>query len=504
MGKLKSKKGITLIALIITIIVMLILVGVTVSVSLNGGLFKTAKQATDNTQLETDKEELFALAIGAIGNNGKVNFEKLNGSLGNKFTIKDGMYVSKSNNSFKVLENGTVEYIETVEKLQEKYEFAYYSKLSSAIADVNNNAIGVNADSNKEEATAGIYTNNGKTYVVLIKDTTENDKIIISKDLTLNLGGNTLNFTSSGIDTVNNNNNTIVIDGNLDGSTISCIGTHTTAIAAIQVRGGNNITIDSVTLNTVAENCVAHGVYLPAYSENPSNCVISDCNINVSTATSNKAYGIANHGNLTVTDSTVKAYSNYNRNESGGFAAVSQGISTADTSSTVLYNCNVMGTHSGVQSKGTLIVDGGIYEGVGYGGICFFGAETTSYVQNAILRECEMPEGYESNCEHEDEGFRIGGNVGINVTVYMDNCDIYGSKQPIVLKGGQNNKLYISNSKVNLNPTWGIRVDNNTHRLYIGRGNNFTKENIDILNSTITTEDIEQIVINTNEEYKKR
>ena len=40
---LKNKKGITLIALIITIIVMLILVGVTVATISDGGLFQKAK-----------------------------------------------------------------------------------------------------------------------------------------------------------------------------------------------------------------------------------------------------------------------------------------------------------------------------------------------------------------------------------------------------------------------------------------------------------------------------
>ena len=46
----KKEKGITLIALIITIIVMLILVGVSVTVALNGGLFSTAERATADTQ----------------------------------------------------------------------------------------------------------------------------------------------------------------------------------------------------------------------------------------------------------------------------------------------------------------------------------------------------------------------------------------------------------------------------------------------------------------------
>ena len=46
---MKGQKGITLIALIITIIVMLILVGVSVTVALNGNLFETAKEARGRT-----------------------------------------------------------------------------------------------------------------------------------------------------------------------------------------------------------------------------------------------------------------------------------------------------------------------------------------------------------------------------------------------------------------------------------------------------------------------
>ena len=46
MKKLKTQKGITLIALVITIIVMLILVAVTISMAINGGLFEKAGKAT--------------------------------------------------------------------------------------------------------------------------------------------------------------------------------------------------------------------------------------------------------------------------------------------------------------------------------------------------------------------------------------------------------------------------------------------------------------------------
>jgi len=64
MQKVKTQKGITLIALIITIIVMLILVGVSVTVALNGGLFNTAQNAKEQTEVERDEE--LALSDGII------------------------------------------------------------------------------------------------------------------------------------------------------------------------------------------------------------------------------------------------------------------------------------------------------------------------------------------------------------------------------------------------------------------------------------------------------
>jgi len=107
-----SQKGITLIALIITIIVMLILVGVSVTVALDGGLFSTAKNATGKTQLELEKEQLLELAMGAIGDNGKVDTEKLDAAVlaDGKFTkTDDRTYKSeKSGNTFTVSDYGSV------------------------------------------------------------------------------------------------------------------------------------------------------------------------------------------------------------------------------------------------------------------------------------------------------------------------------------------------------------------------------------------------------------
>jgi len=66
---MKKQNGITLIALVITIIVMLILVGVSVTVALNGGLFTTAKDAVNETKIKRDEE--LKLSEGKVQINGE-------------------------------------------------------------------------------------------------------------------------------------------------------------------------------------------------------------------------------------------------------------------------------------------------------------------------------------------------------------------------------------------------------------------------------------------------
>lgn len=58
---MKGQKGITLVALIITIIVMLILVGVSISVALNGGIFTQGGDASRKTK-QAQISEAAALA----------------------------------------------------------------------------------------------------------------------------------------------------------------------------------------------------------------------------------------------------------------------------------------------------------------------------------------------------------------------------------------------------------------------------------------------------------
>ena len=86
MKKLKTQNGITLIALVITIIVMLILVAVTISMAINGGLFEKAGKATGDTRNAMDAEQ--QLADGRIQIAGKV-YESIDDYLAGKEAVLD-------------------------------------------------------------------------------------------------------------------------------------------------------------------------------------------------------------------------------------------------------------------------------------------------------------------------------------------------------------------------------------------------------------------------------
>ncbi len=67
---LKGQKGITLVALVITIIILLILAGVTISLTLGeNGLFKTAQNAGKNYVNAARQEENFANDAQSLINN---------------------------------------------------------------------------------------------------------------------------------------------------------------------------------------------------------------------------------------------------------------------------------------------------------------------------------------------------------------------------------------------------------------------------------------------------
>ncbi len=109
-----NNNGITLIALIITIIVMLILVGVTINVALNGGLFTKARQATSDYQYQEDYEILQAAVVASLDENLQIpNAETLQNNLPSGWSVTGedaGPFTATSPNGnvFTVDKDGTI------------------------------------------------------------------------------------------------------------------------------------------------------------------------------------------------------------------------------------------------------------------------------------------------------------------------------------------------------------------------------------------------------------
>ena len=104
-------KGITLIALIITIILMLILLGVTVTGAIRGGIFSTTKQATSETQKAIDRQELQEIVIiESRKGSSEMDLSKVEENLQGGWQVnkKRREVVSPSGNAFLIEENGNV------------------------------------------------------------------------------------------------------------------------------------------------------------------------------------------------------------------------------------------------------------------------------------------------------------------------------------------------------------------------------------------------------------
>ncbi len=125
-----NHKGITLIALIITIIVMLILVGVTVSIAINGGLFSAAKDAASRTQIAKEKEQIMAgySAYQMVRMQGEeANLEVAGATVTGNET--DGWIITfeETGNTYKLYPDGRIEKIEeeVLEELTDIYVTLY-------------------------------------------------------------------------------------------------------------------------------------------------------------------------------------------------------------------------------------------------------------------------------------------------------------------------------------------------------------------------------------------
>lgn len=378
----------------------------------------------------------------------------------------------------------------------------YYTSIADALTAINNSTYEDNTLTTLEQASAGLTVENEMPKLVLTKDTTLASALTLSKDMTFDLDGNTLNFTSATGFNVTAGN--VTIDGSDAGSKLSIA--NTTSTTGVNVTGGTctlkggEYRADSAGPGTdTAPNAlaiVASGAKLEAknaeinvydtttgtiggiWVKEGGQANISNTNVFASGVDGLYVSALFNYGACVANNSDFIGFANHKANAAGtNYASTSNGIKNFGT--LTLKNCDIKGIHSGMTNKGTLYVDGGTFEGYSHGGIYFGNVTQPAYVKNATLYENEsMPEGCVDDgiAGSNHAGFYIGGGDGI--VVYMDNCSITGKLYPFVIRASgfeEGNTLYISNSNIGDFEKY-IRIDNKSHKLYIGIGCNFVTD----------------------------
>lgn len=104
-GKMREKSGITLITLAVTIIILLILAGITIAtITSDNGIIKNANDAKEQTEIAEEKEIVDRATIQAMGNNKRGNLveDELQGQL-DKITNNGKTEVSDNGEEFEVV-----------------------------------------------------------------------------------------------------------------------------------------------------------------------------------------------------------------------------------------------------------------------------------------------------------------------------------------------------------------------------------------------------------------
>ena len=369
----------------------------------------------------------------------------------------------------------------TAEELQERYEFTYYSTLSGAIADVNADTVGTNADSAKDNAVAGIYSKDDVPNVVLLKNTTEFSQIDIYKDMLLYLGGNTITFDNVrtgfnlGYEVGDKNIEfSFTIDGRVDGSRIEAINDSPRAVQ--QVRGKLTV-LGGEYIAEGSSSGVATFMIQKLYDSVPEQ-EFSNCNI-IARSSSSYSYAIYTKGTVTnVSNCKLFADAKSMASSSGKYSNAMSVFNSIVT----LKNNITYGTHSGVNigNGSKVYVQNGTYEGTGHGGFYISHGSSGEAYFNNVKMSCVDYKGVYSDYDFANSVMQGGVYIGScsDMSVNMNNCSISGGNSPIVLRGTdgeQNNTLYISNSKI-IGYSSKIRLDNDTMKLVLGVGNNFTAD----------------------------
>ena len=293
--EIKGNKGITLLVLVITIIILLILAGITINaITGNNGIIGNAGKAKEETEIADEKQIIEKATIQAMGNNkyGNIEESELQSEL-NKETDEGKTEVTDMGENFEVIFNESNRYY-TVDK-DGNVEGAYDIIKDKYPGDITVGKDGETLDGNTEKTAYQIWNiedlvafsedvNSGKTYenkyICLMQDldflskTSYNDWKTKEYDVYLGGDGNTeireqLSSNGKGFKTIGNNTALFRGEFNGDENIIKNI-----CINNVGFFGSiSNATIKNVTIQgEVYSEANAGGIVQTAYSSYIYNC----------------------------------------------------------------------------------------------------------------------------------------------------------------------------------------------------------------------------------------
>ncbi len=315
--EVKNQKGITLIALVITIIVLLILAGVTIA-TLKGdnGLLTKAQQVKEENEKASDRDKIaMAVSEAQIGENGyqKLNLNNLQEAIDNQFNDRDVVVSDNGYGTFKVgvnnkiyeIKNGQIDevkvdlYINNEEDLKNfrddvnagnTYEGKYIVLTSNITLDINEEwePIGYypqtssTPDAEENKPFCGIF--NGQGYSVNGLNIETQDKVkgffgLISNGAiveNLNMGenssikgklvaGGVVGYAYNGARVINcKNYANIEVETQIGGGVVGILDNNCECIGSVnfgKIRGNNIIggVSGSCKENSSMKNCINNG-----------------------------------------------------------------------------------------------------------------------------------------------------------------------------------------------------------------------------------------------------
>jgi hypothetical protein len=260
-----------------------------------------------------------------------------------------------------------------------------------------------------------------------------------------------------------------------------CEAINTTASAS-------GLYISNCELIANSSNGIAYGVAIHSTNSTIDGCFINVGSIEVGQTL--RGINVGPGGGIKAVNTKIFADGLYGGTENNSQNGLGVGLLNYGTAS--LVNCEVYGTHSGIQcgESSTTTINGGLYESTGHGGVYLANLNGNFYAQNATFRTVPYRGTHKdrymyTGTDYLNAAVYVSATPGIKA--YMDNCILDGNgpttigvdsggeepmrAEPIRFKnGGTGNSVYASNCT--FKGAGKIRFGGgSTQRLYLGFAN---------------------------------